>query len=79
MAVNIDEVIIRGVTPGNRQRILQEVQAELSRLLADQGRSPRPGGSPGPGGTSAGPRKTGGDSVAHQIAWGIYQNLPGDR
>jgi hypothetical protein len=77
MQLNIEELIIRGAGPVDRRRLVHEVQAELSRLLAGQGLPPPTSRYPGPGETSSGSRKSGGDSVARQIARGIYQNLAG--
>jgi hypothetical protein len=77
--LNIEELIVRGGGPVDRRRLVQEVQAELSRLLAGEGLPPPPGSYPGPVGKPSGSRKTGGDSVARQIARGIYQNLAGDQ
>lgn len=75
--LNIDELVIRGVSSRDRQRIVQEIEQELARLLQDSGMPPAsvaPTTKDGFEGStrSQSPKN---DSVARQIARNIYQSL----
>jgi hypothetical protein len=75
--LNIDELVIRGVSPRDRQRIVQEIEQELARLLQEGGMPPA-SGTPATKGLSEVSTKSQGaknDSVARQVARNVYQSL----
>ena len=75
--MNIDELVIRGVSPRDRHRLAQEIQQELTTLLKVGGMPPA-FGAPGAGewpGVSTRPQDAKDHSVARQIARDIYQSM----
>jgi hypothetical protein len=75
--LNIGELVIRGVSPRDRHRIVQEIEQELTRLINEGGMPPAfgtPADKEGPGASTKSQRSKN-QSVAKQIARDIYQGL----
>jgi hypothetical protein len=67
--LNIDELIVRGIPPRDRERFLAALKRELTRLLSEGGlASPRAG--------TRGRPQSRDDDLAAQVARDIYQGLP---
>lgn len=65
--LHIDELIVRGVPPRDRERFLAAVKRELTRLLD--------GGSTASPGTAKGKTRSGDDGLAVQVAQDIYRGM----
>jgi hypothetical protein len=75
--LNIGELVIRGVSPRDRHRIVQEIKQELTRLINEGGMLPAIGtpGSKERSEASTKSQRTRNESVVKQIARDIYQGL----
>lgn len=74
--LHIDELVLQGFLPGNRHRIVQAVERELTRLFSEQGAPPSlsQGGSfdQWEGGTFTMAPNANATSIGTQIAQTVY-------
>jgi hypothetical protein len=65
--LHIDELVVRGVPPRDRERFLAALERELARLLDGRGTVS--------GRTARSKRQSGDDDLAAQVAQDIYQGM----